>query len=136
MRLTDGDRLVLDGRLTEEAWQRAMPASGFRQQDPNSGDPSTEPTAVRGLYDARSPRVAGSASCLVLAGAGGGNGQAAGVNRSWDGIWEAHVSRDERGWSAEIAIPFNTINFKPDASSWGIHFQRTIPRKVERTLWT
>src|SRR5262245_65376270 len=53
MRLTDGDRLVLDGRLTEEVWQRAMPASGFRQQDPNSGDPATESTEVRVLYDAR-----------------------------------------------------------------------------------
>ena len=52
-RLSDGDRIVLDGRLTEEAWQRAMPASGFRQQDPNTGDSATEPTEVRVLYDAR-----------------------------------------------------------------------------------
>ena len=186
IRLTDGDRLVLDGRLDEAAWQRAVPASGFRQQDPNSGDSATEPTEVRVLYDARRllvgvicfdsepSRVMGNqmqrdqslgaddrfmmaidtysdgrsgyyfeinpsgamGDGLVLAGAGGGNGQAAGVNRSWDGIWQAHVSRDERGWSAEIEIPFNTINFKPDASSWGINFQRTIRRKIEETLWT
>lgn len=73
---------------------------------------------------------------LVLAGAGSGNGQAAGVNRSWDGIWLPRISHDERGWSAEIEIPFNTINFKPDATSWGINFQRTIRRKIEETLWT
>jgi len=30
-----------------------MPASGFRQQDPNTGDAATEPTEVRVLYDAR-----------------------------------------------------------------------------------
>jgi len=179
-RLSDGDRIVLDGRLTEEPWQRAMPASGFRQQDPNTGDQATEPTEVRVLYDARRlfigvicfdsepSRVMGNqmqrdqslaaddrfmiaidtysdgrsgyyfeinpsgamGDGLVVSGSG------AAVNRSWDGIWNARASRDERGWSAEIEIPLNTINFKPDASSWGINFQRTIRRKIEETLWT
>ena len=52
-RLGDTDRIVLDGHLSEEAWRRAVPASGFRQQDPNTGDPATEATEVRVLYDAR-----------------------------------------------------------------------------------
>src|SRR6267378_3023836 len=53
VRLQPAERLVLDGRLTEEAWQRAEPAAGFRQQDPNTGDPATEATEVRVLYDER-----------------------------------------------------------------------------------
>ena len=64
------------------------------------------------------------------------SGSGVAVNRSWDGIWNARTSRDERGWSAEIEIPLNTINFKVDASSWGINFQRTIRRKIEETLWS
>ncbi|UCD25416.1 MAG: carbohydrate binding family 9 domain-containing protein, partial [Gemmatimonadota bacterium] len=34
-----------------------------------------------------------------------------GVNKSWDGIWEARTHRRPDGWSAEIRIPFRTLNF-------------------------
>ena len=30
-------------------------------------------------------------------------GNGTNVNRSWDGIWLAHVQRDDKGWTAEIA---------------------------------
>jgi hypothetical protein len=66
----------------------------------------------------------------------GGTSNGGNVNRSWDGIWLAHVQRDDRGWTAEIEIPLNTINFNPTNTSWGINFQRTIRRKAEETLWS
>ena len=59
-----------------------------------------------------------------------------GVNKSWDGIWEARVDRHAEGWSAEIRIPFRTLNFDPANDTWGINFQRTIRRKNEETLWS
>jgi Domain of unknown function (DUF5916) len=180
VRLQDSDRIDLDGRLSEEVWRRATPASGFRQQDPNNGDAATEPTEVRILYDdhriivgvicfdSEPRRVMGNQmqrdqslgadDRFMMAidtysdgrsgyyfeinpsGAMGDGLIAAGsgtqVNRSWDGIWNARVDRNDMGWSAEIEIPLHTINFAPDASSWGINFQRTIRRKVEETLWT
>ena len=58
------------------------------------------------------------------------------TNRSWDGIWNARVQRDEIGWTAEIEIPFRTLNFDPQALAWGINFQRTIRRKNEESLWS
>jgi len=58
-----------------------------------------------------------------------------GFNKSWDGIWEARVERGEWGWSAEIRIPFSTLNFDPDLDRWGINFQRTVRRKNEEVLW-
>ena len=58
-----------------------------------------------------------------------------GFNKSWDGIWEAHVERGQWGWSAEIRIPFSTLNFDPDLTRWGINFQRTVRRKNEEILW-
>ena len=58
------------------------------------------------------------------------------VNKSWDGIWEARVARGDWGWSAEIRIPFRTLNFDPRADAWGINFQRTVRRKSEETLWS
>ncbi len=62
-------------------------------------------------------------------------GTTSGVNKSWDGIWEARVHKGEAGWSAEVRIPFRTLNFDPANDTWGINFQRTIRRKNEETLW-
>ena len=35
------------------------------------------------------------------------------VNKAWDGVWEARVQRLDDGWSAEIRIPWSTLNFDP-----------------------
>jgi len=58
------------------------------------------------------------------------------INKAWDGIWEARVQRLDNGWSAEIRIPWSTLNFDPESDTWGINFQRTIRRKQEEILWT
>jgi hypothetical protein len=68
-------------------------------------------------------------------GFGGGGGFGGGVNRSWDGIWEARVQRLDDGWSVEVRIPFRTVNFDPSADSWGINFQRSIERYQEEIIW-
>ena len=71
-------------------------------------------------------------------GGGGGGGMFGGfsVNKSWDGIWEARVDRNGDGWTAEIRIPFRTLNFNPDRDTWGINFHRTVRRKQEESRWT
>ena len=53
-RLTGGERIVLDGRLDEEVWRRAIPAADFVQIDPANGVAATEPTEVRIAYDGES----------------------------------------------------------------------------------
>lgn len=58
------------------------------------------------------------------------------LNKSWDGIWEARVGRDAEGWTAEIRIPFRTLNFDRGLDAWGINFQRTIRRRNEELLWS
>ena len=52
MRLGAGERIVLDGRLDEAAWSRAVPAADFIQIDPQNGRPATEATEVRIAFDA------------------------------------------------------------------------------------
>ena len=49
VRVTDPP--TLDGRLTEEAWLLAPPATTFTQSDPDEGQPATERTEVRVLFD-------------------------------------------------------------------------------------
>jgi hypothetical protein len=63
-------------------------------------------------------------------------GQGFTFHKSWDGIWEAAVTQHGDGWTAEIEIPFRTLNFDPDQTTWGINFQRTIRRKNEEVLWS
>lgn len=63
-------------------------------------------------------------------------GQGRTLNRAWDGIWDARVKKSDDGWTAEIKIPFRTLDFNPDNLNWGINFQRTIRRKNEEILWS
>jgi hypothetical protein len=43
--------ITLDGVLDDEAWSKAAPATGFIQADPLEGEPATENTDVRVVYD-------------------------------------------------------------------------------------
>ena len=43
--------ITLDGKLDEPDWQAATPAADFRQTQPHEGEPATQRTEVRFLYD-------------------------------------------------------------------------------------
>jgi hypothetical protein len=51
LRMNDDETIVLDGRLDEGPWKRAVPAAGFVQQDPDNGEPATEQTEVRIIFN-------------------------------------------------------------------------------------
>ncbi|MEM7199635.1 MAG: DUF5916 domain-containing protein [Planctomycetota bacterium] len=63
-------------------------------------------------------------------GAGGSQGDAllseAGTsfNKQWDGIWYGRTRLNDRGWQAEVAIPFQTIGFDRAAPRWGFNVRR------------
>ncbi len=48
----------IDGVLDDAAWQTATPVESFTQQEPNLGQPATERTEVRIVYDARTIYIA------------------------------------------------------------------------------
>jgi len=58
------------------------------------------------------------------------------INRDWDGIWQAQAKIDASGWTAEVAIPFKTLNFNLENSKWGFTVARTIARKKEEIAWS
>ena len=58
------------------------------------------------------------------------------LNRDWSGIWQVESRIDEQGWTAEVAIPFNTLNFDPNQEEWGFTVARTIARKREDVAWS
>jgi hypothetical protein len=54
---------------------------------------------------------------------------------SWDGIWDARTTIDDRGWTAELEIPFKTLSFDPGSGTWGFNIERTIARVNEESRW-
>ena len=59
----------------------------------------------------------------------------ASIARGTGSGWRA-CAAPPTGWTAEIEIPFRTLNFDPNGTAWGINFQRTVRRKNEDSLWT
>jgi hypothetical protein len=52
VRMGDGESITLDGRLDEDVWMRAVPATNLMQMEPNNGEPATEQTEVRIVFSA------------------------------------------------------------------------------------
>ncbi len=50
IRMNPEEEMTLDGRLDEGVWDRAVPASNFRQSDTQIGEPATENTEIRIVY--------------------------------------------------------------------------------------
>ena len=57
-------------------------------------------------------------------------------DNSWDPIWLAKTSRDDKGWYAEMRIPLTQLRFEGgEEQSWGLQAGRVLFRKEETTLW-
>lgn len=57
-------------------------------------------------------------------------------NGDWQTLWFAEATIDSGGWSAEVAIPYHSLNFNPGSDIWGFNFSRGIRRNDERIRWT
>jgi len=59
------------------------------------------------------------------------------LDNTWDGKWLSAGSRTPQGWNAELAVPFETLKFKPGKNiTWGLGVTRFQPRKLEIDTWT
>ncbi len=55
----------------------------------------------------------------------------------WDAVWDAAVSRDSLGWTAEFRIPLSQLRFSAgEGAEWGIQFARDLARRSERSSWS
>ncbi len=58
------------------------------------------------------------------------------ANRDWNGVWDAKATINDKGWFAEVFIPFNTLQFKKSENmTWAVNFERDIMAKHEQALW-
>jgi hypothetical protein len=74
-------------------------------------------------------------------GAGGSLGDALisdhgfGFNKSWDAIWYGKARTTPQGWQAELAIPFQTLGFRPGLTTWGFNLRRLRKVNDEEHRW-
>jgi len=55
---------------------------------------------------------------------------------SWNPIWYVATEINDKGWTAEMKIPFSQLRFgKADEQSWGLQVIRQLFRKDERSVW-
>ena len=57
------------------------------------------------------------------------------LNMNWDETWEAAASITERGWEAELAIPFAALRYPTGSNVWGVEFEREVAYNKERINW-
>ncbi|KAF0158920.1 MAG: hypothetical protein FD188_2402 [Ignavibacteria bacterium] len=60
-----------------------------------------------------------------------------GGDTSMDYVWYSAANINEHGWTAEIKIPFKSLNFpEKEDHTWALHLSRTIPRESRfQTSW-
>lgn len=55
---------------------------------------------------------------------------------NWNGIWFSEGSVDDKGWYAEIKIPFYNLRFsKKENQTWGFNIMRTMSKYAARGQW-
>jgi len=171
---------TIDGRLDDPAWQHGDWHTDFVQFHPYEGQPPTEQTAFKILYDERDLYIAvrcydskpetierrlsrrdntsgdyvmifidslhdlRTSYCFAVNAAGVKGDQVLpndsfdenSLDLSWDPIWEAKAAVDEKGWTAEIKIPFSQLRFSTTGEQvWGLEVWRELFRNGEISLW-
>ncbi len=59
-----------------------------------------------------------------------------GEDYTWNEVWFSKVSFDNKGWYAEIMLPYSALRFsKESVHAWGVNFHRYIASKNELYSW-
>jgi hypothetical protein len=56
-------------------------------------------------------------------------------NREWEGVWRARAEITDSGWTAEIAIPWQTLRYRNDGRPWNMNLVRIARRANEQAAW-
>ncbi|MBG7611656.1 carbohydrate binding family 9 domain-containing protein [Polaribacter sp. BAL334] len=168
---------IIDGDVTDEAWNVVEWSSEFTEKEPDEGTPPTYQTLFKVIYDSkylyiaikalddepdliqkrlsRRDGFAGDRVNVIIdsyhdkrtafvftttaAGVKGEeiatqNGQS--WDESWNPVWYTDAKVDDKGWTAEMKIPFSQLRFgKSKEQVWGFNINRNIFRLNERSLW-
>jgi hypothetical protein len=57
------------------------------------------------------------------------------TNDNWDALWRTRTAITDSSWTAEIAIPWATLRYAPDATQWEVNFLRNARHALETSAW-
>ncbi len=57
-------------------------------------------------------------------------------DRDWSASWRVKATVGDSGWTAEFAIPWSTLRYRPQADTWGVNFVRIARRINEQSGWS
>jgi hypothetical protein len=55
--------------------------------------------------------------------------------QAWKGTWDGAARRTPYGWSAEMAIPFEILNYEAGTTTFGVNFLRYHNRSAQWSRW-
>ncbi len=59
-----------------------------------------------------------------------------GEDGNWDAVWESSVRINDKGWVAELKIPYSALRIpKKDIQTWGLNMMRYTNRNKEKISW-
>jgi hypothetical protein len=61
--------------------------------------------------------------------------EGSGFDDSFDTLWDSQGKLTPEGYIVRMAIPFRSLRFPASGHSWGLIFQRIIPRVNENSFW-
>lgn len=59
----------------------------------------------------------------------------AAFNKAWDGLWSGKAHIHDKGWDAEMVIPFKTLSFEKENDQWGLKLIRYQKSREEVVYW-
>ena len=79
---------------------------------------------------------AGGAIADGLISPGFQNNNGGSVDYNWNGYWSAAVQRSAKGWTAEIRIDTQSLQFNNQNPVWGLNLSRYVPRAQLTLDWS
>ncbi len=58
------------------------------------------------------------------------------MDLNWDTEWESAAGINNKGWVAELTIPFKSIKYKSGLNTWGVNVGRVIRKNAETVYWS
>ncbi len=63
------------------------------------------------------------------------NGSNTSLDPNWDNKWYSAITQGDSIWFVEMAIPFRTLRYDPDNTTWGINFVRNDMKSNVYSSW-
>ncbi len=124
----DDKNIYIGGRMWETQPER-MVVNEMRKDSPNAFQNESLTVVLDTFYDRRN-----GVGFLINPIGGRQDGQVTNErwNRDWNTIFDFGVGTFDGGWTAELAIPFKSLRYRPGASQlWGLNARRVNKWKNE-----